>query len=355
MDIKILLDTLRLEKIDDSVYFSNKYKNYLSNSRLNLIDPNKEGNFEKFVEGFKPFFSSSLALGSAVHELTLQKDLFEIVESVNKPTAKVGLIADKLYPIFKDRDVTIEDICEAAVAVDYYKGLLNENQVNNVLEKCRPYWHQRREYEQSYTSDKELIYLDEKTRQTACECIKALDNNRSVQKLLHPKGILEEVISENEQAILLDVEVNVPEYDANFIIKLKAKLDNYTIDKENNTITVNDVKTLGRIVSEFDKNVSAFSYNREIAFYSFLLSLCAKKYYGMDNPTIKGNYLVVSTIPKYYTKVVPMTKSMYYEGWKQFTTLFKLVAENIAKEHSDFGVWIQKRIIRESKYLQKAH
>lgn len=73
--------------------------------------------------------------------------------------------------------------------------------------------------------------------------------------------------------------------------------------------------------------------------YSWLLSLVAKKYYNMDNPTIKGNYLVVSTIPSYYTKIVPMTRNMYLEGWNSFTSLLKLVSYYVATEYKDFGIW----------------
>ena len=74
--------------------------------------------------------------------------------------------------------------------------------------------------------------------------------------------------------------------------------------------------------------------------YSWLLSLVVKKFYNMENPTIKGNYLVVSTIPSYYTKIVPMTFKMYKEGWDSFTSLLKLVAYHVATEYKDFGRWI---------------
>lgn len=62
MDIKLtpLLNTLELKKIPDSIYFSDEYKNYISNSRLGLM---KSGGPEAFFEGFKPIYSSSLALG----------------------------------------------------------------------------------------------------------------------------------------------------------------------------------------------------------------------------------------------------------------------------------------------------
>ena len=54
-NIKIipLLDTLRLQKIDDSEYFSKKYSGYISNSRLSLINPKQDGSPEKFFNGFK--------------------------------------------------------------------------------------------------------------------------------------------------------------------------------------------------------------------------------------------------------------------------------------------------------------
>jgi hypothetical protein len=73
--------------------------------------------------------------------------------------------------------------------------------------------------------------------------------------------------------------------------------------------------------------------------YSFLLSLVAKKYYNLDNPTVKGHYLVVSTIPQYYTKVVSMTKKMFMEGFAEFKSLLKQVAYCVATDYKDFGIW----------------
>lgn len=75
-------------------------------------------------------------------------------------------------------------------------------------------------------------------------------------------------------------------------------------------------------------------------FYCWLLSLCADKFYNIKNPIIKSNYLVVSTIPQYYTKVVPMTKKMFSEGWNEVKYLLRLVAQYVATEYKDFGIWI---------------
>lgn len=339
MEIKLtpLFDSLKLEKIDDSVYFSKKYSNYISNSRLGLL---KSGGPESFFAGFKPIYSSSLDLGSAVHEMSLQSELFTICEDVDKPTAKLGVLSDKIYNKLKGEIPNKDLILEVAGEIGYYHGVLTEKQLQNVFDKCTSYWTSRRDFEASYTGSKEIIYLDKKTREIAQNCILALKNNKSIQKILHPLNDFGEIVSENEKAILLDIMVEIPELSSKFILKLKSKLDNYIIDSISNEIQVNDIKTLGRIVSEFNINIDKYSYNREIAMYSFLLSLVAKKYYNLDNPIIKGNYLVVSTIPQYYTKVVPMTKQMFIEGFSEFKKLLKQVAYYVATDYKDFGIWM---------------
>ena len=339
MEIKLtpLIDSLKLKKIDDSIYFSQRYSDYISNSRLGLF---KSGGPEAFFAGFKPIYSSSLDLGSAVHCSCLQSNLFTICEEVDKPTAKLGVLSDKIYKELKGGIPTPEQICNVASEIDYYHGLLTEKQIKNVLEKCTPYWVSRRDFEASYTGSKEVIFLDKRTRETAQNCILALKNNKYIQNILHPTSDFGEIISENEQAILLDVLVEIPELSSKFILKLKSKLDNYIINEMENEIQVNDIKTLGRVVSEFNINVERYGYNRELSFYSFLLSLVAKKYYNLDDPTVKGHYLVVSTIPQYYTKVVPMTKKMFVEGFFEFKNLLKQVAYYVATEYKDFGIWI---------------
>lgn len=340
-NIKItpLIDTLRLEKISDEVYFSNEYSNYISNSRLGLINPDQDGTPDKFFEGFKPTYSAAFDLGTGVHCMTLQGDLFTICETVNKPTSKLGALADRLYSICKGTIPSKKCIIEQARVIDYYGGNLSDSRVEDVITKCTDYWYSRRDFEASYTGDREILYFDPKSREIVKKCVSALNNNKKVQKILHPKGVIESPISEMEQAILLDVLVEIPELDCKFTLKLKSKLDNYTIDKESGVISVNDVKTIGKIVSEMNTNIQKFHYNRELAMYSWLLSLCAKKFYNIEKPIIKGNYLVVSTIPGHYTKVIPMTKQMYMEGWNEFRKLLRMVAVQVATNYKNFGEW----------------
>lgn len=331
-----LIDSLRLEKIDDSTYFSKKYENYISNSRLGLLK--KEGP-DSFFSGFKPIFSNALSLGSCVHQMCLQKESFTICESVDKPTAKLGMLADEVYYVTHGEIPTKEQISAAACKVDYFHGLLTQNQFDVVYAKCTPYWKGRRKFEDANKSDRDIIFLDAKTREIAKSCLFSLQENRQIQNILHPDDMFGSVTSENEQAILLDVLVEIPDLKVKFILKLKSKLDNYVIDTLSNEIQVNDVKTLGRILSEFQDNIEKFDYCRELAMYAFMLSLAVKKYYNMDDAVVKGNFLVVSTIPQYYTKVVPMTGKMFMQGFSEFKSLLKKVAYLVATDYKDFGIW----------------
>lgn len=322
-----LLDTLQLVKISDAEYFSPKYGEYISNSRLGLLNPRQGGSPESFFTGFKDEgFIPSLIIGSAVHELCLQPEYFELAPSLSKPTAKMGAMADELYSIWLEHPIRVSDITEASNKVNYYKGKLTPERIKQVNEQCIPYWKARKQLVSN--SDKEIIYLDDKSRDTVYNCVEALNNNQQVQELLHPSGLIDAPTSLNENAILLDVQAECPN-GKSFIIHLKAKLDNFTIDLESDTIIVNDIKTIGKVVSEIDSNINRYHYSRELAMYLFLLRLYVIKEYGIENPTMKANYLVVSTIPQYYTKVRAMTKKECYAGLHEFRTLLRYAAYQI--------------------------
>ena len=322
-----LLDTLQLVKISDAEYFSPKYGECISNSRLGLLNPRQGGSPESFFTGFKDEgFISSLVIGSAVHELVLQNESFELAPALGKPTAKMGALADELYPVWLEHPIRTSDITEASNKINYYKGKLTPDRIKQVNEQCIPYWKARKQLVSN--SNKELIYLDDKSRDTVYNCVEALTNNPQVQELLHPSGLIDAPISLNENALLLDVQAECPN-GKTFIIHLKAKLDNFTIDLESDTVVVNDVKTIGKVVSEIDSNISKYHYSRELAMYLFLLRLYVIKEYGIENPTMKANYLVVSTVPQYYTKVRAMTKKECYVGLHEFRTLLRYAAYQI--------------------------
>lgn len=318
-----IMDSLVIDKITDEVYFSEKYADYISNSRLKLINPDQGGSPEQYFEGFSEIYSDALIQGSAVHELVLQPEYFELVETINRPTGKPGFISDIVYK--KTVLPTDEELIAAAKDIDYYGGNLNAIQMKELKAKVLPYCEQRMNYEARYTGDKELIFLGEAMREKVKACVFNLLGNAEIYSLLHPTGLLTNPISENEQAILVDLDVDVEGHEP-IVLKLKAKLDNFTIDKENNKLIINDIKTHGRKIGEFGDAVNNWRYMREMAVYATLLNLVAQKFYGMDKTDIEANFLVVSTIPPYYTKVHRLRREDFLIGVEEFQRLLKMVA-----------------------------
>jgi len=314
-----LLDTLKLEDIDDDTYFRDYKKEYISNSRLGkLVKEGVEAFFKNEASPYNPSFET----GSLIHQQILQPESFEVIEGVFKPTAKAGLMADALYK--SDGTFPTDDEIKAqSYIIGYYKDKLTPNRLKEFRDKAEPYWRDRFLYEEKNPkSDKKRIYTDERNFELLSNCIRTLGENKDIQKLLHPTGLTEEPIIGNEKTILIDIQMEIPEYEPR-IYKLKAKLDNFSIDTEENIITVNDLKTTSRPAVQFDPTF--FSYQREIAFYSYLLKQVAKKYYNVENPTIKGNFLVVSTVPEYNTLVYPMTPKLFKSGMSEIQYLLRCV------------------------------
>ena len=315
-----LLDTLKLEDISDEIYFRDYKKEYISNSRLGKLV--KEG-VEAFFKNEPSPYNPSFETGSLIHTMCLQNEDYEVIEGVFKPTAKAGLMADALY---KSNGVfpTNDEIKSMSYIIGYYKDKLTPTRLIEFRNRAEPYWRDRYVYEQKHPqSDKTRLYTDEKNYNLLINCLRTLNENLDIQKLLHPAGIVEQPIIGNEKTILLDIQMEIPNYKPR-IYKLKAKLDNFSIDLEEGVITVNDLKTTSRPVNQFDP--SFFSYQREIAFYSWLLKLVSKKYYNLENPTIKGNFLVVSTIPEYNTLVYPMTPKLFKSGIEEVKYLIRCVS-----------------------------
>lgn len=329
-DIKItpLIDTIRLLEISDEEYFGSEYTDYISNSRLKLINPDQEGSPSKYRDGLSSDnkYSDSLYFGSAVHALILQPESFVLVESVNRPTAKAGFMADELYPIFNEKSVvTMDDIIAASDKIGYYKGKMDADKAEALRIKCENYYAERRAAEWgSYEGcDKTPIYLDAKSRDKLQECLISVAGNNQIQKLLQPDYLLEKPISMNESVLLMDVLVE--HGGKSKILKLKAKLDNFTFNPETNELVLNDLKTTGKWLCHFHESFETYHYARQMAMYMWMLKLYVEKTYNV-NPTMKANMLLVCTVPDYRSGVYPVNTGKMRDGFLEFTKLLRMVA-----------------------------
>ena len=180
-----LIDTLSLKEISDDEYFSQKFKSYISNSRLGVLK--KEG-AKAFFEGIPWTYNPSFETGSLIHCMVLEPEKYEVIEGVFKPSAKAGLMAEKLY---KPDGVmpTDDEIKSMSYLVGYYKDKLTSNRLTEFRLKAEPYWRDRFIYESNNPkSNKERIYTDEKNYELLCSCTKTLESDNNIQNLLHPKG-----------------------------------------------------------------------------------------------------------------------------------------------------------------------
>lgn len=324
-----LYETLAFRDISDEVYFSNEYREYISNSKLGLINPDQGGSVEKYKQGFGKSSTDSLILGSAVHELVLQPEFFELNESVDRPTAKMGMMADELLKVFKRRkEVTSDEVIAASDSVDYYKGKMTPEKIEKVLNECTKYWTDRVLHDVKTEGRKDQIYLDPKSREKCKLCVKSIQDNEEIQKLLHPKGIFENPISMNEAALFVDFKATDTETGRSLILKFKAKLDNFTVDLENNELVLNDLKTTGHYLPKFRDSMDTYHYWRQMGAYAWLMKAWCMKDFNMKSvDSLRANMLVVSTIPEYKSGIFRVPKDKLIEGWREYIRLMKMVAQ----------------------------
>lgn len=321
-----------LTKITDEEYFSAIYKDYISNSRLSLVDPaNMQTFFDSSSSSTK--YSDSLFFGSLIHGLVLQPGYYHLVSTIDRPTAKLGFVADLMYNDYISNLDLYESYVRSATSVGYYVNRINEKTFKTICDSCLPYWKARKEYEQVEHSSTPL-YCSPQERNKIGECLHSLSINREIQQLLSPSGIFDTPIIGNELALLAKLNITFPDDTVEF--KFKSKLDNFTVDLDSGIITINDLKTTGRPINDFEESFQTFNYSRELAIYSWLLLLYYTNLYN-KNFTIKTNCLVVSTVPPYNTRVYKVKTKEIYEGWNSFKDLLTKVAYSYHYEHFNFN------------------
>jgi len=339
--IAIIPESIKLVKMSDEDYFSSNYSEFISNSKLSLIDPTEEGSPEKYKQGFTGSSSASFELGSAVHAIVLQPEL-HIISDIYKPSAKLGVFIEHIFE-YRKKGMSINDsILKASKSADYYYLKLSANKIRSAMESGLPFYLKRMKVVDD--PEKKTIYLSEAMNDKYKSCMKGVEENKDIQKILYPTGLLQTPEVYNEYAIFVDIIVTCDNGEIKKL-KLKGKIDNFTVCHETETITLNDLKTTGKPVKYFmgnkailrdendqcytkwiDGSFQKFHYARQMGLYAWLVS-CAMKSKGL-NYKMKANMLVVETIPEFKSKVFPVGGIQVNKGLAEFKKLLLLVAEN---------------------------
>lgn len=217
-DIKIkpILESVRREKMSDEVYFRD-YKDYISNSRLKLINPEQGGSVENWLRGFCDSVSSSLTLGSSVHELLLQPECFTLGPDLKKPTAKLGAVIDAIKKYRQQGNSIYSSICKACEEIGYYKKSY-QTKIKDII-KAGLYY-----YIHSVKYDDSVILLSTKDRNIVQNCLNSL-HTINVNRTIKPVGLFgEEIEAYNEDAFFMDFSIGYG--DKSGTLKIKMKADN---------------------------------------------------------------------------------------------------------------------------------
>lgn len=337
--IEIITETIELKKISDLDYFSKEYENYISNSKLGLLNPKEGGSLEKFKQGYNNEYSSSLELGSAIHGIILQPDEYEIAET-RKPGGKIGNFTEVVLKYRKQGLKFKEAIEIASNEANYYSGKLSPARLKTAMLKSLKYYLAKLHEE---PSEKQLIYLAEGSMEEKFDaCVKSLNSGKNLL-LLKPIGEFSAPEIYNEYGIFCDMKVTLDD-GRSVIIPLKAKLDNFSINHDTETVTLNDLKTTGKPGSYFmgnnvkfpeneelvwiDGSFQKYHYYRQLGLYFWLLQTVVTTSYGIVGYKYKVNILAVETIPDYKSFIYHIHKGFINMGLQEFKELMLLFAKH---------------------------
>lgn len=333
----------RLENVSDEEYFGEKYKDFISNSLLKLINPDEGGSPTKFLTGFdKKKSAGALELGTAVHQMILEKGKY-YVNDVEKPPGKIGQVMEVYHKLLLEGMEEDEAITEACKQCDYYKTSLTQNRIDKVLESGKEYLA----HLQEMSDCKGCITLTGEHLQKLEGCLKSVKANPLITELLET-----EALSFNEDVMTMGVKASMVSPDPYefgddiVMLNLKAKIDNWSVDVENKILTLNDLKTTGMSIAAFggttyevaglDGNMyvkkgegsfQKFHYYRQMSMYAYILRCYAEQTYGFDDTwTFNVNMLVVETNAPHLSHVFSVTQPWLSKGEMEFQSLLKRIA-----------------------------
>jgi hypothetical protein len=334
-DFRIIPDiqSVHREVIDDGEYFSSKYSMFLSNSRLRWINPAEGGNPQLFLNPPK-LRISALNLGTAIHASVLTPDEYYIADKIDKPSAKLGLVIDEIERLLRAKKQKFDSFDElvktAALNVDYYSS-----RVDSKIDYIKGVWNDyatKLEALKEKADGKPILTLSNSDWDTAQSCVKSLKENDTIMSRLHPTNMFDEPIeSYCEDALFMDYIVTYKGSQC-ATLRFKLKIDNWTIDEESKTITVNDLKTTGHSVDAFiepDGSFNRLHYYRQLSIYGSILMNYLLKTRGVSKAsgwTIKYNILAVETVMNNYSRCFVINDDYIHRGMDEANELLKRVA-----------------------------
>lgn len=308
-DLIWLLETARTEDITDDEYFQKEpWKYYISNSKLNLVDPSTGGNIKLFEKSFKSEKrSKALQVGTITHSLLLQADSYGVSDII-RPSGKLGDIVYDVFKLRSQNNISIQEALDIAIRYsNYYNGRPMKGILKKIIRDGLPYYMHLRLYrERDFILNSEEVNI-------VLGCLDSLKCNSNAMEILFPAD--KNILRFNEMAIACDVKLNDTVY------TLKIKIDNWNLNLKTGEATLNDLKTTGSGLQNFVNgywefypgenddirifhpgSFQKYKYYRQLAMYSKVLEMFILKEYGFI-PKININIVAVETREPYWSDV----------------------------------------------------
>lgn len=268
-----------------------------------------------------------MSLGSAVHELLLQPESFQLAPKLGKPNAKLGDFTDKVLYYRRKGESIYDAIEKASNSVDYYKGSIFK-QLHNIknLKDALAYYIKR----MNYPEQEGDIFLNDYDYEIVLKILDSYERNIRIQRLLHPKNEHKVPLpSFNEDALFIDYAVL---YGNKYgtTLKFKLKIDNWFYDLSENEVVLNDVKTSSGYIKGFmekDEHFEKYHYARQMAAYKMALEQFFKENFEWNELwKVKVNMLVFGTKGMCYSQDFSVNQELLEQGQLEFEQLMKRVA-----------------------------
>lgn len=344
--MKIIEGSVKMLELTDEEYFGNALPGHISNSKMSLINPAQGGSPQKYQSGFSEKKTDALTLGSAIHALLLEDELYRLAE-ITAPTDTLRVIMDTAYKLMKrdKNSLSYDEAVEFAVQFhNYYGGKPGAKRIEKLKLDTAEYFNFI-----SHNNDPYLIYLTAEMKSKAVQSIAAIKANREAMDLLKPLD--RTLISLNEKVLVAKIEFG------EYIYDMKLKLDNALIDVDNKSAKLNDLKTTGMDLHTFmgqtvlaledatsnepvphnkwSLNLSykfqpgsfqKYHYYRQMYMYREIFSHYVKQTYDIDMENIETNMVVVETKDyKPRAGVFNVSEDWMDKGNKEFNYLMGLI------------------------------
>lgn len=240
---------------------------------------------------------SYLLEGRVIHSLLLDSENFDkyfVTSPLSLPSDNPKQIVDRVFKYAQEMNSLDQDlrsfegmILEYLKEINLYQSLKTDEQriEKIVTDQTVSYFNFLKQKGKKDVIDTEMY-------NRCLESVQILRENSDVVKVLDLYG--------NSGCTVYSeypIQIDLPGYP----FGLKGIVDNITIDENNKTITINDLKTTSKTVAEFAETVNYYNYWLQAAVYK---KLVMHKFNVDDSWIVKFNFIVIDKYKQTYVFAV---------------------------------------------------